>query len=661
MQPPRSNSINMNRHWRIQGHTLMPLAGALALLLSLACAATTNVAPDVSVTLVISRGAASPDCIVNQNALLVNGSFTGPVVTAWAGASLALTIVNRADADVSIHLHGLLQRASPAADGVARISSVPVPPGATGTFVTRIGADEMGTYYYHAHSGGLLEVSLYGALIVQSEAERSALALAGLDYDEERVLVLGDHWRDFNEEAVIAGLVTAPVFSFPPPPTAFLTNGRTIASPSLASANVSNCTFETVHVAANRTYRIRLIAATAQAALNFRIASHALTLIEADGTLLDGAVTVDAASGIELSSGQRYSVLLRTNKVSGDFVMQSTGRWRGGYPSNGLAVLRYDSDTRATDANQVFASAASLGPLPAEAPFWRFPALRPLITSAIPWSAPPSAADTAITVRGRQIAWGPNKTQKRWTGAQPHNSSLPSIMPGASALGNSPTLLQYAIDSSDDSVFASFPAAARPFVFRLGTVVDVVLQNTVALDGVCEAHPFHLHGHKFWIVDWGTGDAADASSFNSSARASQPLSRDTVTLYPTSVGANSGVRGVPGTACGWVRLRFVADNAGAWLLHCHLGFHMEMGMSLSLVVGSDELRRSRTIVPPPLPPSASLGTFAIAALATVLAAAVAALAWRLCLLYRNWKRASFDLDSSRIDLLPAVGSQAHEM
>jgi hypothetical protein len=230
-------------------------------------------------------------------------------------------------------------------------------------------------------------------------------------------------------------------------------------------------------------------------------------------------------------------------------------------------------------------------------------------------------------------------------------------MPDASALGHSPTLLQYTIDSSDDSAFDSFPASARPFVFRLGTVVDVVLQNMVGLDGVCEAHPFHLHGHKFWITDWGGGSAAtSASSFNSSARASQPLSRDTVTLYPTEFSANSGIKGAPGTACGWVRLRFVADNAGVWLLHCHLGFHMEMGMMLSFVVGSDELRRSRPIVPVPLMPL--LGTVPMVALATVLAVAVLALVWRLCLLYRDWRKVSLDPDSSQIDLLSDSGESS---
>ena len=36
-------------------------------------------------------------------------------------------------------------------------------------------------------------------------------------------------------------------------------------------------------------------------------------------------------------------------------------------------------------------------------------------------------------------------------------------------------------------------------------LIDIVIQNTVALKGVCESHPMHLHGHKFWIHSYGIG------------------------------------------------------------------------------------------------------------------------------------------------------------
>jgi L-ascorbate oxidase len=38
---------------------------------------------------------------------------------------------------------------------------------------------------------------------------------------------------------------------------------------------------------------------------------------------------------------------------------------------------------------------------------------------------------------------------------------------------------------------------------------------------------------------------------------------------------------------GYLILRFVADNPGVWLVHCHLDFHSEVGMGFLLRVGTD--------------------------------------------------------------------------
>ena len=52
-----------------------------------------------------------------------------------------------------------------------------------------------------------------------------------------------------------------------------------------------------------------------------------------------------------------------------------------------------------------------------------------------------------------------------------------------------------------------------------------------------------------------------------------PLLRDTVTLWPL----------------GWVAVRFVADNAGVWFIHCHLLSHLLMGMSFTLITNPNEI------------------------------------------------------------------------
>ncbi len=60
-------------------------------------------------------------------------------------------------------------------------------------------------------------------------------------------------------------------------------------------------------------------------------------------------------------------------------------------------------------------------------------------------------------------------------------------------------------------------------------------------------HPFHLHGHNFWVVATSLvpdGEALYGPNF---------VRRDVISLPPA----------------GWARIRFVADDPGVWVFHCH--------------------------------------------------------------------------------------------
>jgi FtsP/CotA-like multicopper oxidase with cupredoxin domain len=98
--------------------------------------------------------------------------------------------------------------------------------------------------------------------------------------------------------------------------------------------------------------------------------------------------------------------------------------------------------------------------------------------------------------------------------------------------------------SASGGVVALNGSATRPFAIPLGAVVEILVNNT---DG--GEHPFHLHGHTSWVV--ATSAAPDAGA-----------------LYAPHY-ARRDVVSVP--ASGWARIRFVADNPGIWLFHCHLG------------------------------------------------------------------------------------------
>jgi len=89
-------------------------------------------------------------------------------------------------------------------------------------------------------------------------------------------------------------------------------------------------------------------------------------------------------------------------------------------------------------------------------------------------------------------------------------------------------------------------------------------------------HPIHLHGHKFWFLGAGQGmfpynsvDAAPSSMIN----LENPPYRDTIDL----------------PASGWAVVRYVTDNPGAWLLHCHVQWHLVSGMAVVLVENEEQM------------------------------------------------------------------------
>ncbi|XP_020215726.1 laccase-2 [Cajanus cajan] len=116
-------------------------------------------------------------------------------------------------------------------------------------------------------------------------------------------------------------------------------------------------------------------------------------------------------------------------------------------------------------------------------------------------------------------------------------------------------------------------------VLPFNTSVELVLQGTSVLGG--ESHPLHLHGYNFFVVGQGFGNYEpdkDAKNFN----VVDPVERNTASVP-------SG---------GWIAIRFLADNPGVWLMHCHLDVHISWGLGMAwLVLNGPGLNQK--LQPPP--------------------------------------------------------------
>ena len=111
-------------------------------------------------------------------------------------------------------------------------------------------------------------------------------------------------------------------------------------------------------------------------------------------------------------------------------------------------------------------------------------------------------------------------------------------------------------------------------VIRLneGDVAEFVIENSVGIEGTSEFHPWHFHGHSFWVVGRGIGtynETQDVPNYN----LVNPVLRD------TTVGLKNS----------WVAIRFIANNPGVWYLHCHIESHLTMGMGFVVIVSPNKI------------------------------------------------------------------------
>jgi L-ascorbate oxidase len=120
--------------------------------------------------------------------------------------------------------------------------------------------------------------------------------------------------------------------------------------------------------------------------------------------------------------------------------------------------------------------------------------------------------------------------------------------------------------------------ANHPGVYEIfvGERVQIVFQNRYGNDGVCEQHPWHMHGHTFYVV----GEGADRYNTKSADRIihqnivqKRTQFRDVVTLFPNRSDDRTDFK----TPCGWAAIRFIANNPGVWLNHCHITAHLVAG------------------------------------------------------------------------------------
>ncbi|KAF9073368.1 ferroxidase [Rhodocollybia butyracea] len=457
------------------------------------------------------------------------------------------------DAATSLHHHGMFFNKSSFMDGAVGVSECGIPPGGTFDYVVPINeSGQWGTYWAHAHAGGQYVDGLRAPLLLHPPKEVYS-------YDEEFTVILGD-WYHSEHSVLLQQFISRanPGGAEPVPDSAliyFAQNGSylgpiagTDPSPVTSAAGFNENS--TLPFQPGKTYRLRIINTSAFSMFYFWIDGHDMSIIEVDGTDTEE----HPISLISLAVAQRYSVLVTA---------------RNDTSSNWAIHANFDTDMFDTVPDT----------------------LQPNITSSITYSSSASITDSGpvdayFTVNDTELVPVQQIAAPESTKTIQLVAAFDTMDDGTNhAMFNQitynsplvPAILSELTLGSNATVAEAYGPLS--FVVDHMDVVDIVIQNSDA--GV---HPFHLHGHKPMIVGTATDYTSDDPALNPpiASNQSNPVRRDTV-LVPSG---------------GSVTLRVVADNPGVWFLHCHIEWHLEVGLAIQLIEAP--LQAQQYPVPPAL-------------------------------------------------------------
>ncbi|KAF3058203.1 Iron transport multicopper oxidase FET3 [Daldinia childiae] len=350
------------------------------------------------------------------------------------------------------------------------------------------------------------------------------------DYDEEVILTLSDWYRD-QTPTLMEAMINPNNTQFAPPlPNSTLVNDG-------GDGHVS--------VEAGKTYRFRIINWSAMFSTFLSFDSLDMDVIAIDASY----VQRQSAQQLRISAAQRFDALITIPEdadrnypylvaldVNQDFADKNPPRPLQ-YPYNvtGMLVTDSDKDTSGTATVQKFEPFDDTTFQPHDNESVYEPVDKQLVLNfdyCFDANDYPRACFNDTTYIAQKV---------------------PALYTAASLGENNTETVAY--------------GQVNPFVVEYGEILEIVVNNNN--DAI---HPFHLHGHQFQVL---ARPESQAGNWSANATINDiPPRRDTVAINPKS----------------YAVFRIKAENPGVFLFHCHVEWHVEMGLTITLIEAPDKLR-----------------------------------------------------------------------
>ncbi|KAJ2161796.1 ferroxidase fet3 [Coemansia sp. RSA 552] len=458
---------------------------------------------------------ANPDGENTRRVIGINNKWPIPPVEVDLGDNLVINAFNYLDEPTSLHVHGFFQNGTTYYDGAASVTECGIPPGGSYTYDMKV--TQTGTYWIHSHYMAQYLDGLRLPLISHPPKEV-------YEYDEDIPMMLEAWYHRPSEDIHDQLLSTSQDTRVAPFRPYMLVNSQ-------GGADLRKTT---LRFTPGKTYRLRLINVSGTGMIRFGIEDHTMKVIEVDGVDTEPK----QVNSVQLSVGQRTSVLVTAKPTdahnyiyhSDIFTDIQSGVARATLPFS--SIVEYNpqapllNDTTKSTVDWEFFQDIDLVPIE------KIPI--PGVHKWVPLEVHTSIFDD----RREHLAFN-NRTYE-----------VPLVPTLTTALTSG-----YQAFYPDVYGFKSYPVILDPM-----TDIEVAIFNRDV-----NSHPFHLHGHNFFISRRGPIDGAPEDILTGNA--SHPIRRDTITVPPES----------------YAIVRFRADNPGVWLFHCHMQFHNEQGLALTFI------------------------------------------------------------------------------
>jgi len=487
----------------------------------------------------------------HRHAIAINGQIPAPTVTFTEGDTAVIRVHNLMKMETSIHWHGILLPNKE--DGVSYLTTAPIKPGTTHTFIFPI--IQSGTFWYHSHTMLQEQSGMYGSIVIHP---------AKKEYDlKEYVIVLSD-WTDQNPHEVLRYLKRAGEW-YVIKKNSLQSYGEAIAAgyfndklkqewARMPAMDVTDVYYNKFLMnGGEKTYfrdvkpgeviRLRIINGSATSYFNLQFAGGNMQVIAADGINIEPF----PANKIEIATAETYDVLI-TIPADGSWELRATSSDVTGYSSGyfGNGMIMKAPDLPKLNYFQMMSDMNKMGDMMdmdmgvGKKNKMKMGAKKEEVNNMhhedhqmSPDTVPQKKDNMPGMNMGMDMSFSYDKLRAL------HPTTLDTTRKWREIhLTLTGNMLRY-VWSFDNRTLS----VADKILIQKGENVRFTLQNTTMM-----RHPLHLHGHFFRLIN-------SQGEYSPMKHTFDIKSMETVII------------------------EFAADEQQDWFFHCHILYHMMAGMA----------------------------------------------------------------------------------